>query len=91
MSWSPMFVNWFVCTLFKLEFIQFYFYTADICFMTIILASTNLKDLLESTISRESILFATHIILNIVNIVCSLIFIAITPILNYQLHQIQNC
>ena len=78
MSWSPMVVNHFVSFLFDLPFKTFSLYTPEICFMTIILASTNLKDLSESNISSESIIFICHIILNILNIVLSLLFIGIS-------------
>ena len=46
--------------------------------MTIILASTNIKDLVESNISYQSLIFFTHIILNIINIALSLLFIGIS-------------
>lgn len=74
MSWSSIAIHYFVSICFQVEAEEFYLNTPDISFMTIILASTNLKDLLESRISRESILFMVHIILNILNIVISLIY-----------------
>ena len=78
MSWSPMGINLLICYLFNLEYKPLYLYTSEICFMNIILASTNIKDLLESKIPRDKILFITHMGCNIVNIVLSLIFIGIS-------------
>lgn len=78
MSWSPMGINLLICYLFDLEFKKFYLYTPEICFMNIILASNNIKDLLESSIPRDRIIFISHMICNIINIVLSLIFIGIS-------------
>lgn len=78
MSWSPMGINFLICYLFNIEFKPFYLYTPEICFMNIILASTNIKDLLESNIPRDKAIFISHIICNIINIVLSLIFIGIS-------------
>lgn len=77
-SWSPMAVNMLICYLFDLPYKPFYLYTPEICFMTIILASTNLKDLSESSIPSDKLIFILHIIFNIINIVLSLIFIGIS-------------
>ena len=77
-AWSPMIVHYFVSYYFGLNFRTFDSYTSDICFMTIILASTNIKDLVESNISYQSLIFFTHIILNIINIALSLLFIGIS-------------
>lgn len=78
MAWSPIIVNCFVCYIFELKFKEAALYTPEICFMTIILASTNLKDLLESRITTDSLIFVFHIILNVLNIALSLIFIGIS-------------
>ncbi len=78
MSWSPMGINALICYLFNIEFRPLYLYTPEICFMNIILASTNIKDLLESNIPRDTLIFILHIAFNIINIVLSLIFIGIS-------------
>lgn len=78
MSWSPMGINVLICYLFDIEMKPLYLYTPEICFMNIILASTNIKDLLESNIPRYKLIFISHIICNIINIVLSLIFIGIS-------------
>lgn len=78
MAWTPIVINYFVSFFFDLEIKEIYLYTSDICYMTIILASTNIKDLLESNILKTNyLLFILHIILNILNIVLSLLFIGI--------------
>lgn len=78
MAWSPIIVNCFICFVFNIEFIKTAQFIPEICFMTIILASTNLKDLLESRITIDSLIFVFNIILNILNIVLSLLFIGIS-------------
>lgn len=88
MAWSPIVANLFICYIFELQFKGLAFYTPEICFMTIILASTNLKDLLESHVTTDSLLFVSHIILNIVNIALSLIFIGISAYI--ELSEINN-
>ena len=55
LSWLPIVINYYICCLFALKPKDFYLYTPDICLMTVILASTNIKDLLESRISNKSI------------------------------------
>lgn len=84
MSWSPILVNCFVCSFFDLPIHNIDLYASDICFMVFILALTNLKDLLESNIIKTSNLFIIHIILNIMNIILSLLLIGILTFIEFS-------
>lgn len=81
-AWTPMLINIFVSFCFDITAKKYYMYTSDICIMTIILPSTNIKDLAESTVPNSSVLFLAHIILNSFNIGLSLIFVAISTYLD---------
>ena len=81
-AWTPMLINIFVSFSFDITAKTYYMYTSDICIMTIILASTNIKDLAESSVPNNSVLFLAHIILNSFNIGLSLIFVAISTYLD---------
>lgn len=74
-AWTPMIVNCIVSYYFSLSYRTLYSYTPDISFMTIILASTNIKDLSESGFSHTSLIFMVHQLLNYMNIIISLLCI----------------
>lgn len=77
-SWTPMFFSFVIAKFFKLSYKELYLYFSEILFMTIILSSTNIKDISESKIDKESFLFLIHIIVNVINIVICIIIISIS-------------
>ena len=75
--WSPIVANYFLSFIFKLKYQSFLIYTSEICFMTIVLAANNLKDLSEGCVlKRGKILYNFLYALNIVNIIFSILFFA---------------
>lgn len=86
-AWSPMIINWIISSYYNLGFIKLYLYTSEIYFMTIILSSTNIKDILESEISKDSFIFIIHIFFNIAIIVLCIIFISISSFTNLSNNQ----
>ena len=77
-SWLPIFFSWLIARLFKLNPKPLYLYTSEIYFLTIILSSTNIKDIIESKISKESFIFIGHVVINAVNIALCITLISIT-------------
>lgn len=77
-SWSPMLLNLVIAKFFRLSHKELYLYFSEILFMTIILSSTNIKDISESKIDKESFLFLVHIIVNVINIMICIIIISIS-------------
>lgn len=77
-SWSPMLLNLVIAKFYRLSYKELYLYFSEILFMTIILSSTNIKDISESKIDKESFLFLIHIIVNVVNIIICIIIISIS-------------
>ncbi len=77
-SWSPILLNLVIAKFFKLNYKDIYLYFSEILFMTIILSSTNIKDISESKIDKDSFLFLIHIIVNVINIIICIILISIS-------------
>lgn len=89
-SWLPMFFNWFIALFFSLNPKTLYLYTSEIYFMTIILSSTNIKDIIESKISKSSLIFIGHIFVNAINITFCIILISITSYTELQKNQFDD-
>ncbi len=82
MSWSPVIVNYFISCFFNVAYKKFFLYKSEICFMTIVLVSNNIKDLTESRVlKRGKMLFNILLTLNILNIVFSILFFAVSSFL----------
>ncbi len=77
-SWTPILFNLVIAKFFKLNYKELYLYFSEILFMTIILSSTNIKDISESKIDKDSFLFLIHIIVNVINIIICIILISIS-------------
>ncbi len=77
-SWSPVLFNLVIAKFFKLHYKELYLYFSEILFMTIILSSTNIKDISESKIDKDSFIFLIHIIVNVINIIICIILISIS-------------
>ena len=89
-SWSPILLNLVIGKFFKLGYIELYLYFSEILFMTIILSSTNIKDITESKINKESFLFLIHIIVNVVNIIICLVIISISSFMKLSNTSLDN-
>lgn len=89
-SWTPMFFNFIIASFFSLEPKKLSLYFSEILFMTIILSSTNIKDISESKIDTDSTIFYIHIIINIVNIVVCSILISIPSFAELSKKPIDN-
>lgn len=89
-SWSPMFFNFIIASFFSLEPKKLSLYFSEILFMTIILSSTNIKDISESKIENDSMIFLIHIFVNIINIVICSILISIPSFAELSKKPIDN-
>lgn len=76
-SWSPIIATYFIIFISNLQEVKFILYKSEICFMTIVLAANNLKDLSESHVLKNGkMLYNILYTLNILNIFFSILFFA---------------
>lgn len=77
-SWSSIFIIYFICFMFGLEYKSFFVYISEICFMTIVLSANNLRDLYESRVlKRRKKLYNQLYLFNFVNMILCIIFFVI--------------
>ena len=89
-SWTPIVFNQIIAHFFNLEPKKLSLYFSEILFMTIILSSTNMKDISESKIDNDSMIFLIHIFINISNIVVCSILISIPSFAELSKEPIDN-
>lgn len=84
-SWSPIIINYFISYMFKVPVKQLISYKSEICFMAIILASDNIKRLVDLMhyrfLKRTKWFFKLLLFFNIINIALPLLYLAISSYL----------